>query len=185
MSKQWQDPNCSNWHRQARDVWRKHFGEIPEGFHVHHKDGNAQNNVIENLQCLSPEEHRKLHPMSEETYWKLVEHIDRIQPLTKTWHRSDEGRAWHVEHGKRTWEDRLTYPRECSKCGVEFESPFDRERDKYCSNKCKSAGRRASGVDNIEKICPACGKRFETNKYRGSKTCSRFCGQRLRRKNEG
>lgn len=38
----------------------KHFiGEIPKGYHVHHIDGNKQNNVVTNLKIVHPSEHRK------------------------------------------------------------------------------------------------------------------------------
>ena len=38
----------------------KHFiGEIPKGYHVHHIDGNKQNNVVTNLKIMHPSEHRK------------------------------------------------------------------------------------------------------------------------------
>ena len=33
------------------------IGEIPKGYHVHHKDGNKQNNRVDNLEILSPKEH--------------------------------------------------------------------------------------------------------------------------------
>lgn len=49
-----------------REVWKKHFGEIPkdiEGrtYEIHHKDGNRKNNSIENLLCVSIKEHYDLH----------------------------------------------------------------------------------------------------------------------------
>lgn len=38
----------------------EHFiGERPKGFHVHHKDGNKQNNIFTNLEYIHPKEHRK------------------------------------------------------------------------------------------------------------------------------
>lgn len=45
----------------------EHFiGEIPKGYQVHHKDGNKQNNCVDNLEILSPGDHavesRKMHP---------------------------------------------------------------------------------------------------------------------------
>lgn len=49
----------SNW--QHRVVWEKKYGKIPRGFHLHHKDGNKENNDISNLECLSRQEHRALH----------------------------------------------------------------------------------------------------------------------------
>lgn len=38
-------------------------GRVPPDYYVeiHHKDGNPQNNKLENLEALSMEEHRKLH----------------------------------------------------------------------------------------------------------------------------
>ena len=42
------------------------IGEIPKGYQVHHKDGNKQNNCVDNLEILSPREHeqetRKMYP---------------------------------------------------------------------------------------------------------------------------
>lgn len=35
------------------------LGEIPEGWQVHHIDGNKQNNVVSNLEIIHPKEHRK------------------------------------------------------------------------------------------------------------------------------
>lgn len=34
------------------------IGEIGRGYHVHHKDGNKQNNNVENLEIISPKLHR-------------------------------------------------------------------------------------------------------------------------------
>ena len=34
-------------------VWEKHYGAIPAGYQIHHKDGNKQNNDISNLQLVS------------------------------------------------------------------------------------------------------------------------------------
>ena len=45
---------------QHRLVWEKHFGKIPEGFVVHHKDGNRQNNDINNLELLPKIQHDEL-----------------------------------------------------------------------------------------------------------------------------
>ena len=38
----------------------EHFiGERPDGFHIHHKDGNKQNNVVSNLEYISVLDHYK------------------------------------------------------------------------------------------------------------------------------
>jgi hypothetical protein len=50
--------NCEAVHRQ---IWRAHFGEIPKGSYIHHKDGDTLNNVIENLELVSPRKHNIIH----------------------------------------------------------------------------------------------------------------------------
>lgn len=35
------------------------IGEIPKGYHVHHKDDNKQNNIVTNLEIIHPKKHRK------------------------------------------------------------------------------------------------------------------------------
>lgn len=42
-------------------VWEAHHGKIPEGMQIHHKDFDKTNNNIENLQLVSPVEHKRLH----------------------------------------------------------------------------------------------------------------------------
>ena len=44
-----------------RDIWEYYFGEIPEGYVVHHKDFNPENNSVENLQIMGRDEHMKFH----------------------------------------------------------------------------------------------------------------------------
>ena len=46
---------------EHRRVWRKAFGEIPKGFHIHHKNGDKKDNRLENLELISASEHTKLH----------------------------------------------------------------------------------------------------------------------------
>lgn len=49
-----------------RDIWKKYSGDIPKDvdgrpYEIHHKDGNRSNNSIENLLCLSIQEHFNTH----------------------------------------------------------------------------------------------------------------------------
>jgi hypothetical protein len=44
-----------------RKIWESVYGGIPDGYEIHHKDGNRSNNNIENLQCVSTEDHYKIH----------------------------------------------------------------------------------------------------------------------------
>ena len=49
---------------EHRRIWVSHYGTIPEGYVVHHKNGDKKDNRIENLQCVSIKEHGKLHQLS-------------------------------------------------------------------------------------------------------------------------
>lgn len=159
-----------------REVWKEHNGEIPDGHHIHHADGDPTNNDIGNLECLSPGEHLKRHPdiggvQSDEHHAKMLE-------AAKGWHASDEGSKWHSQH----WDESLgkvfeeAKTKDCDQCGAGFEYYTDA---RFCSNACKSKHRRESGVDDETRICESCRQPFETNKYSDTSTCSRRCAGAL------
>jgi len=81
-----------------RKIYKEHYGEIPEGYHIHHVDFNPLNNDPSNLTALTPEEHAKVHNHEgvkwcieagkmggKATYGKMSEH---------------EKREWHTKGGK-------------------------------------------------------------------------------------
>ena len=166
-----------------REVWKDHYGDIPPNHHIHHKDGDCGNNSIENLECLLVSDHMQEHysRLTEGQKQAKKDNFRRAAEFAKAWHGSEEGHEWHVEHGKRCWDDKLPEMHICEHCGKEYESRVTHDNAKFCSNACKSAHRRSIGADNEQRICPACGKPFMVNKYTDTKCCSRFCAQRLRR----
>lgn len=69
--------------KDYRRLWRKHFGPIPvdeEGrnYDIHHIDGNRSNNSIENLTCVSVEEHLRIHE-SQGDYAACLMIADRLK----------------------------------------------------------------------------------------------------------
>jgi hypothetical protein len=42
-------------------IWENHYGKIPEGYQIHHKNGIKNDNRIENLQLVSYLEHKQFH----------------------------------------------------------------------------------------------------------------------------
>lgn len=50
----------------ARLVWFLQSGEIPDGFHIHHRNEDPQDNRIENLRCLCGSEHIAQHGIGRE-----------------------------------------------------------------------------------------------------------------------
>lgn len=159
-----------------RYIWEKYNGKIKKGYHIHHKDGNFENNDITNLIEVSPYEHAQLH-QSEERKQKAREWANQIRPLTKEWHKSEEGKKWHRQHAQRFNFGHISYGKAtCEVCGKVFVKKQDFQ--KFCSNACKSKYRRQQGLDNIIKKCAYCGKDFETSKYKTNKFCSRSCFQK-------
>lgn len=166
--------------RLHRQLWKDANGSIPEGYEIHHKDGNPLNNTLSNLECLSPKDHTQWHAenISEERREQARERIDSIRHLASAWHQSPEGRAWHSALAKQMWADREPHEQQCLRCGKSYLTRHEGD-SKFCSNACKSAWRRASGVDNEIRQCLHCGKSFEANRYSKIKTCSRSCNARF------
>lgn len=137
-------------HLLHRDVWEFYNGAIPDGYHVHHKDGDWNNNDISNLECLPAEEHYKEHYQYSSEFNsrpEQLEHLERIRPQAAAWHSSEEGRAWHDEHAKETvpkmHEGLKRYQqfcrenpttKTCTECGKTFTSPSPHAE--ICSNTC-------------------------------------------------
>lgn len=163
--------------RLHEEVWIAAHGPIPPGGHIHHKDEDPLNNDLSNLEWMSAGEHNTHHHGGVCSDRKR-EHLEKIRDLAAQWHRSEEGRQWHRQHGIESWENREAVERTCVQCGATFESITKRESDRYCSNACKSAWRRASGLDDVDRTCSICGTTFRVNRYSKIKTCSRACGRK-------
>ena len=76
------------------------------------------------------------------------------------------------------WENRAFRTEVCEWCGNEYETRALADNTRFCSKKCLSAERRASGADDVERTCHQCGSTFTCNRYDGTRHCSRSCGQR-------
>lgn len=153
-------------------VWESINGEIPKGYHVHHKDENKRNNELDNLELITAHEHLSLHS-KERADWARQNLINNAIPAAVEWHKSKAGREWHSEHAKQqaqSWEYR-TYI--CSYCGKEYQSRMIQANipNHFCSNNCKSAYRRKMGFDDVTKICSICGGEYVANKYQNTSKC--------------
>lgn len=168
--------------RLHRIVWEYNNGAIPEGYDVHHKDKDRTNNQIWNLEMLPESEHCRLHGTDPDRLESQQKHIEDIRPLAAAWHGSEEGRAWHSEHGKQCWENAPEFEYVCTQCGKTFTSKvhYSPNRNKFCSNNCRSEFRRDSGVDDEERVCIECGRVFVINRYAKARCCSRSCAVKHR-----
>lgn len=128
-----------------RAKWEHYRGPIPEGFDIHHRDGDGTNNRLSNLEMVDRREHQREHSLEGHKQGKLKPPTKLARERAAEWHRSEEGRQWHVQHGKRTWERREWHWCECQECGRLFRSPYPK-RAKFCHLNCKmTALRRRRG----------------------------------------
>lgn len=174
--------HCGRRERLHCYVWRYFNGPAPEGCHIHHKDENKYHNDIENLACVPVSEHTSYHSRKylSEHLEESRKHIENIRPFASEWHRSPEGREWHRKHGIEEYKTMQKREYTCQYCGKKFMSLPVGPNHKYCSNNCKSAARRKSGVDDETRGCVVCGREFRANKYSKTRCCSRKCGRVLR-----
>lgn len=59
-----------------RYLYTKYIGIIPDGYVIHHKDGNHNNNCLYNLECLSRSEHLLKHNINRWGYNDPVKESD-------------------------------------------------------------------------------------------------------------
>lgn len=161
-----------------QEVWKSVHGPIPPGHHIHHKDEDFDHNTIDNLECLTPEEHNRLHGAkkteSQKAQWAAV------QAKAAAWHGSPEGLDWHSEHGRIVARQLQLTPRECecTECHKKYLSASQRKDNKFCSPLCRDRERRRAGkTKRYTFTCPHCGVVFKADSKKRrycSKRCARY-----------
>lgn len=126
--------------RLHRAVWVFYNGKIPKGLHIHHIDGNKDNNDISNLKLMTQQEHMQYHNTSERLskWWKSEKGIKANKKgikNAKKWHASEDGKKWHSEHQKQ-YINKLLIKETCSECGNIFNTFNDKRHQTVCK-KCR------------------------------------------------
>lgn len=162
-----------------REIWKFYNGPIPAGYHIHHIDGDPLNNAIENLECLSEEEHRAKHS-GVKICAHCGKHFDTKSMGTAiycsaactTLARYHSG----IDHESRT----------CIGCGTAFRC-HKHSKTKYCSESCasKSQWKRQHAArlseQGVQKVCAFCGIEFIDNTYEEKAIyCSTSCIDKAR-----
>lgn len=166
-----------------RRIWTEFFGAIPDGYEIHHKNGDWTDNDPSNLDCLPSTVHQRQHMLErfqDEAYRDANKlNLAKAQEAAKEWHASEEGLAWHSKNGLETWQNRMPVKATCSVCSKEYETYFA-SRSRFCSHACEQKEgyqRRKTATGT----CLVCGSEFSYNKYReGQECCSRACSNKLR-----
>lgn len=164
-----------------RAVWEFANGAIPDGWHIHHKDGNFLNNQLDNLECIPKAEHFEHHREDITARSKTKEHLGHlnfIRGKAAEWHRSEEGRAWHRSHAYATLSKTWTAPKvlkeydiTCKKCSKLFIANARSAR--FCSTDCwskdynerrRAKAKEARGTSSCRQ-CQVTYKQKRSNQY--------------------
>lgn len=134
--------------RLHRDAWKAAFGPIPAGCHIHHRDGNPENNLLANLECQDASEH-----LSNSRAKRTGNTIsDAARAGAAAWHGSDAGRLWHKQHAERSksWTKWKRESKRCPECNAEFLALVRKSGNAqiYCGSPCKVAAYRKRGKQN-------------------------------------
>lgn len=141
-----------------RWVWMNHHGEIPDGCHIHHKNGDKSDNSIENLELMKESDHKRLH-------WKE----NKVHLYGLEWHKSEEGRQFHRESWKVYWKNKPLFSCQCIICNksIQVKSVV---KPKYCGWRCRTE------ANKIDRSCQQCCKTFRVVRSTAQKYCSAACG---------
>ena len=129
--------------RLHRDVWSAVFGPIPDGCHIHHRDGDSAHNAVANLECLPSADHlsREWHQQTRVVHFSAM-----ARSKAADWHRSDAGRLWHQRqaHRSKSWTKWMRAHLPCQHCGTVVSMVVRRSgySQKYCSETCKALAYR-------------------------------------------
>ena|SRR5882724_6462062 len=169
--------SCSK--KLHRVVWEKAFGKIPNDCHIHHRDEIKPNNQLYNLECLPEKEHLHYSSMRQHENGRFTWISDDARELAKAWHKSPEGKLWHVQQATKTWERK---EKSCKQCWKLFDAL---PQQKFCCADCSKLfykNARAIKIEEtsnwiVERNCDECGWIFKNERKRGGSQ-KKFCSHR-------
>lgn len=152
-----------------REIYKAHHGSIPEKGVIHHKDEDPSNNGIDNLECVTPAEHRKRH--AGHCTDKMRANLAKLRDKAAAWHGSPEGLAWHSANAIRAYAKRSYNDHVCKTCAKVFQTRA--KSSMYCSPLCGSRARGPKEPKH-EQTCLQCCKGFRSLK-KTQRYCSYSC----------
>ncbi len=147
--------------RLHRYIWICHYGEIPDGYDIHHIDGDRNNNDIENLTIMIGKKHKGYHFRKAALDPNKLAKWPEIRQMGSNAHKRPEMRKKQADRSKDQWEKRKqAEPRvvKCKVCGKDYET-YHLGHTENCSRSCKQKSfyrrfKREHGYGYDKKIRP-------------------------------
>lgn len=185
-----------------RRIWKKHFGEIPvdekgHSYEIHHIDGNRKNNNIDNLVCISIQEHYDIHYKQGDfaAAFRIAQRMN-LDPKTKSelMSKSNKKRLREGTHSFQNKETRESMAQATRKLIQEGKHPFqdpnlikkavEAKQTKYNHEQLSEQTKKGwekwkqSNPDTTSRTLP--GSKVGADKTRGTKWFHKPNGEQLR-----
>lgn len=121
-----------------RQMYEDAFGAIPKGYIVHHKDGNSNNNTIENLEILTNKEHMQLHMQEsnrrEQIRQTLERNRDKVKKAHKEYMKNRPAKSFTCAVCQKSFKSVVSFAKYCSKpCKWKIENQIQKEKRRFAN----------------------------------------------------
>lgn len=127
-----------------RQIWEDRNGPIPKGMQVHHRDNDFSNNSIENLELLSPGDHRRKHPPTEETRKKFSDFAKEQQSLKKWRDQNPELAKQHAKENGRKSQGLVNWRKENPELARETLNNWRKNNPELAKQHAREAGKKGA-----------------------------------------
>lgn len=153
-------------------IWNYFYGEVPNGYQIHHVDGNKLNNDISNLQIMTISEHQHHHNPKGTVNQILTTLVCEWCGKKYQGYFNGKNRFCSQLCRSRYRQTHERIQRTCPQCGKIFDTP-KAQPAQYCSHTCAMDAKRKYSPE--KRTCPVCGKEFVVTLRHTQKFCSREC----------